>query len=89
MKRFNIFTLDVWGNEAEGFEVNDRFRAGSIDVSDEATDAEIWLALVDDGPAFGPFERARFEDVSGDGHFIVISDKENGMPVFHLEREES
>lgn len=84
---WRVFTLDVWGNETDGFEVNDRFAAGSISVPSGAGDEAIWSALVEAGIASGPFERASF-DSPGDT-WIGIEDAETGKPVFHLEREET
>ena len=36
--RFTIWSLDVWGNAAEGFEVNDRCKVGTVEIADQFID---------------------------------------------------
>lgn len=40
-ERWQLITLDVWGNEREGFEVNNRFRGGIVELPTELT---VWNA---------------------------------------------
>lgn len=85
MATWRVFTLDVWGNEEDGFEVNDRREAGQIETSDEPTDNEVWSALLLADIAKGPFRQASFD---GDAETtIFIEDRETGRPVFQLERQ--
>lgn len=74
---------DVWGNEDDGWEVNDSSNAGEIEFDSEPSDEEIWDALVNTGIAYGSFKDAEFES-HGDG--IAINYKKNGRPVFTLNR---
>ena len=68
------------------YTVNDMFRAGTFTVVDDASDEDIWLALVDQGFAKGEFAKASFEDPSCMGEFIEVSERETGKPVFYLEK---
>lgn len=38
------YHYDVWGNEDDGWQVNDSSRQGSIEVKANCTDAEVWAA---------------------------------------------
>lgn len=82
MKRWIVYTLDVWGNEEDGFDVNDRCRVGTIETSDDAPHAEVWCALIEADIAKGPISRAEF---GGDDDWISVDDQETGRPVFQLE----
>ncbi len=83
--RYTVWTLDVWGNPEDGFNVNNRCRVGTIDVAHGASDETIWVALVDAGFAKGEFKQAEFEDFGE--HSFGINEKATGRPVFQLERE--
>lgn len=82
-KTWKVYTLDVWGNPSEGYEVNDRSKVGTIETSDEATDAEIWANLIEAGIAKGSISHADFDWL--DESYLCINDKRDGMPVFQLE----
>ena len=84
MALWQVFTLDVWGNEEDGFEVNDRACVGSIETSDNATNEELCACLLDAGIAYGSLKDASFEGAYG---FVMINERESGRPVFQLERQ--
>lgn len=84
MKTWIVYSLDVWGNEEDGFEVNDRCRVGTIETSDEQVDAEVWAALIKAGIARGSISHASFD---GDDTLIMINTQDDGRPVFQLELE--
>jgi hypothetical protein len=44
---YEVWTYDVWGNPRDGFWVNDRFRAGSVTLDSDASDADVIRALKD------------------------------------------
>jgi len=82
MKSWIVYSLDVWGNEEDGFNVNDRCQVGTVETSDDAPDAEVWCALIEAGIARGTISQASFD---GDDGLIMIDEKETGKPVFQLE----
>lgn len=47
MSTYQLYTYDVWGNEEDGFEVNDVFKTGETYTfsTDEPTNEEICKAL--------------------------------------------
>lgn len=85
MATWRVFTLDVWGNAEDGYEVNDRCFVGKIETSNEAPDAEVWCALLEAGIARGSISDGTFD---GDGWDMWIDERETGKPVFQLERQE-
>lgn len=84
MATWRVFSLDVWGNETDGFEVNDRCYVGAIETSDYPPDAEVWCCLLEAGIAKGVISRAHFD--WADEALLSIDDNETGRPVFQLER---
>lgn len=47
MAKYDVHFLDVWGNEEEGYDVNDVYpRCGQVEIGDDYTDAQILAALV-------------------------------------------
>ena len=32
LKTFDVYTYDVWGNARDGFDVNDRYKSGTVDI---------------------------------------------------------
>ena len=46
MKRYRLYSYDVWGNVKDGFEVNDVFKTSYVcEIPDNASDADIVKAL--------------------------------------------
>jgi hypothetical protein len=81
--KFRVYALDVWGNETDGWIVNDRHPLTTIAVPDSATDEDIWDAMVSSGVAAGPFSSVTFEEPDGD---IYIDEADTGRPAFELSR---
>jgi hypothetical protein len=85
MNKYKLYTLDVWGNEIDGFEVNDRRQQGTIELPDDFTDKQL-LDAIDD---LVGLDHAELADIQYDGYpeYIEINDKDTGMYVFQLELE--
>lgn len=82
--QFEVITLDVWGNEEEGFEVNDAHSTGEfIEIGDNDMSADVvekllradWLS--EKGASIATVEWH-------DDGFIEIARSDNGKPLFHL-----
>lgn len=86
-ERWTVWGLDVWGNEEDGFEVNDRNRIGTILLRPEASDREIVNALKNEWLMNA---RVKLSDVNidGDDMLVFIEDAKNGEPVLQLTRED-
>jgi hypothetical protein len=80
MLTYKLYTLDVWGNESEGFEVNDSYGQGTIELNESFSDADLLNAI----DASVGIRGREYAEVSDHGEFIEVFDKTNGMPVFHL-----
>lgn len=85
----NTYTLinyfDVWGNEVDGYEVNNQcVEAKDIVIADDATDADIinYLQLA----GYLNTNETSLFDVEDNGDFIEIFTKETGMPLYSLRR---
>ena len=83
IKTFPVLSIDAWGNLEDGYEWNQWFNVGSIDLDLDAEDRDIIRAMVNAGYLTAlALESAAVED---DGFNIVILDKETQEPVFAIE----
>jgi hypothetical protein len=83
IKTFPVLSIDAWGNLEDGYEWNQWFNVGSIDLDLDAEDRDIIRAMVNAGYLTAlALESAEVED---DGFNIVILDKETREPVFAIE----
>jgi hypothetical protein len=81
--RYRIGSLDVWGNEKDGFEVNDVHDLGSIEINEDWTNEQIIKSLVDNG--YLNVDALDLAGVDSDGEGIVfINEKDTNRPVFNL-----
>lgn len=77
--------FDVWGNEVDGYEVNNQcVEARDIQIADDATDDDIINYLQLAG-YLNTNETSLFE-VEDNGDFIEIFAKETIMPLYSLRR---
>jgi hypothetical protein len=83
VQTFPVLSIDAWGNLEDGYDWNQWFNVGSIDIDLDAEDRDIIRAMVDAGYlTSAALESAAVED---DGFNIVILDKETREPVFAIE----
>jgi hypothetical protein len=82
MRAWRVWGLDVWGNEEEGYEVNDRSDHGIICIIDEPTDEEILKAVDLD------YRNPSKFDIDGDDGYLHIERVRDGRPLLQLERED-
>ena len=83
IQTFPVLSIDAWGNLEDGYEWNQWFNVGSIDIDLDAEDRQIIQAMVNAGYlTSAALESAEVED---DGFNIVILDKETREPVFAIE----
>jgi hypothetical protein len=82
--KWEVKSLDVWGNKKDGFEVNQEFGAGEIEVPPMTDDAGL-LKLLKDGGFIKESVRlsqVSFED-TGSG-FIEVANSKTGEPLYFL-----
>jgi hypothetical protein len=82
---FEILSLDVWGNEQDGFDVNNIFSTGiKLKLKENCSDKDICKAL----KTAGYLKKGiRTKSLSIDGDFdynLYIDEAKNGRPFCHL-----
>ena len=83
MVKYTVCSLDVWGNAEDGYEVNDSFRIGSIEIDQDCSDLKVIETLIDAGYLDScAMELAEVE--CSDEHFIHIRQKSDTRPVLNL-----
>jgi len=83
MMKYHVLRPDVWGNQEDGWEVNDSYTVGSIDIDDVDNDDGIVLALIAED-ILAPDANSRNIEIDGDKFFLYIYDKETFRPLIHL-----
>ena len=81
---WDLITLDVLGNEEDGFEINAAYSSGrSVFIPMWEYDQNILQALKDMSAID---DEANLEDIEidGDQYGLYISDKHNGCPMYEL-----
>jgi hypothetical protein len=81
---WQVKSLDVWGNEEDGFEVNQEFSAGEIQIPAMTDDADLLKLMKKEGFIKDNVRsnQIEFED-TGSG-FIEIKDAKSGEPLYFL-----
>jgi hypothetical protein len=83
VQTFPVLSIDAWGNQEDGYDWNQWFNVGTIDIDLDDENREIIRAMVD----AGYLTKAGLDvaEVEDDGFNIVIIDKETREPVFAIE----
>ena len=98
IKKFKILSLDVWGNESEGFEVNDVRTIGHIEIDLDASNNDIkkqvFKHLENTGyltfhAPYSPETASKESEINFlDDCYAEINEKSNGFPMYQLISEE-
>jgi hypothetical protein len=83
--RFKVYSLDVWGNKRDGFEVNDRSQCGSVMVPIDLNDRDIVKALKNNDLLAKRVHVKSFR-IDGDEHGLNIDASKTSEPIYQLER---
>lgn len=83
MQTWNVFTYDVWGNDEDGFEVNDRYDWGSVKLPEDAP-GKVVIQTIKDFGIFAQDALAEEFKIDGDGSIMVIEDARNDCPLCEL-----
>lgn len=86
MLTYTVLSLDVWGNEEDGFEVNDRCRVGTIDLDESLNSDDVLREL--DGAGYVHASLCEVNDAIGDEYTLHIDSAQNGRPLLQLELQE-
>jgi hypothetical protein len=84
---FKVYTLDVWGNARDGYEVNDRSYTGSkVTLAESGTAGDILRALKDEGLVKKTARVAQMDiDDSNWPYAVYVNAAKTSKPVFELE----
>ena len=81
MQTYKVLSIDAWGNADDGFEWNQWFNAGTIDVNADAPASDVLRAMYD----AGYITQTEGGDVEDDGFNLVIVDAATREPLFAIE----
>lgn len=84
---WKIMTLDVLGNEGDGYEVNASYYSGrEIELAHDASDKQVRDALVESG-YLSKASQVRYLEFIGDDDVINVNRLRDGRPLLTLMRE--
>jgi hypothetical protein len=72
--------FDVWGNEIDGYEVNNQCEQGSIIIPDDVKDFDIVIMMKD----LGYLSSAEGVSISNTGDGYELEDAYNAFPLYGL-----
>lgn len=88
MQTWTLWSLDVLGNDDDGYEVNDRCCLDrAFELPEDATDAQIVNALRENHYLSGWVKTSHIE-IGGDDLVIDVDWAKTGRPLFTLERND-
>ena len=76
--------FDVWGNNVDGWEVNNLCVEGIVELKDNATNKDIIQAIVEFG-FFKPSVTEKDVDIWDDGDMIEFHQSTNQCPICRLQ----
>lgn len=81
-RKLELHTYDTWGNAEDGYDVNDICKSGTVEVSDDANQADVIAAFIESGD-IGANKVAGlvFDDLCQNSLWIEIESKEDGKPL--------
>ncbi len=80
---YRLYTYDVWGNEDDGFQVNDVFRTdATLTIPDTATN-DVIACVVSDMLGYSPLTVAPYDN----DRIIYLENADNLKPVCELRKE--
>lgn len=83
--RYEIIDYDVWGNERDGFNVNQSFHTGHfVEIPEDATDAEIVRILKDEGVLKKTVRTASVGIEGESGYDLYFTHLPTSRPEFEL-----
>lgn len=83
--KYNLINyFDVWGNQKDGYEVNNLCNEGTIELEDYTSDKEIVEKLKEFG-FFADHVRTNMINIWNDYEMIEIYERKTGKPICRLE----
>jgi hypothetical protein len=82
--QYKVISIDVWGNEISGFEKNDFFGVGKIEVEEQDNFKDALVQTLIDEGFLKEKAKGRVVVDTGIHNYIMITEK-NGRPVYDLQ----
>ena len=82
---WTVWSYDTWGNEEDGYSVNDRSEIGTVILPDNPTDAQINEAV---GEYFDISRVCIDNGISDDTTIEIVLEEDEGYPVGQLVRDD-
>lgn len=83
--RYRLINYDVWGNEKDGFEINNQFYTNDyVEIPKGASDAEIISILKDEGIIKKGAKKESIEIDGEEGYSLRFTHRPTGRPEFEL-----
>lgn len=84
--KWRVWGLDVWGNDKDGYEVNDRWEiTDDLILPRGSTDRDVMEWLKHAG-LLKKYVQLRWLNFEGDSDFIYIEQARNAYPLFQMEK---
>lgn len=85
MPQYRVYTYDLWGNENDGYEVNDVYQQQQLlEIADNATDNEIKALLLKE--CFSAGSTSEKITIEGEDTLYIEYD---GKPVAELRKDQT
>lgn len=81
---WKVHSLDVWGNAKDGYDVNNEFSAGTVEIPEGATDEELLKIFKGEFLDKHLTLRTVEFDNPGSESFFAIKQRKDGKPVYHV-----
>jgi hypothetical protein len=81
MNTFKVLSIDAWGNADDGYDWNQWFNAGHVDIDLNADNLTILQTMEKEGF----ITNANLADIDDDGYNLVIVDYHSRQPIFAIE----
>jgi hypothetical protein len=83
IQTFPVLSIDAWGNPEEGYDWNQWFHVGSIDLNLNDPSENILQLMIDKG--YVNEEAKTLGEIEDDGYNLVLLDKKTREPLFAIE----
>jgi hypothetical protein len=88
-QRWEVRSLDVWGNQEDGYEVNQEYAAGHLSFSRYPSEDAIFKALKRDGFIKAGIKRSQVEIDGAGPDYYDVNDAATGKPIYSVTLDES
>ena len=87
--KYDVISYDVWGNDEDGYEVNDAHKVGTIELAAYqcTNDARLTQCLINEG-LLKEGTTAQDLIIEGWNEIIYIAEYSNSYPLYELRKQD-